>query len=159
MKSEYDYASKKKFVDVLNASRYNSPLPSPFNKDRMSKTLQNFSIGNSPYPEVLKTDQSAFEMRYNSNQKPKEEQYATDNYEQDEGDKTPAFDNGNKNNDINENNLEQQQDAENKEDNEDINENEMNENKPEETNQNTMLTNHNSHEKLNDMIWSQNIRP
>jgi hypothetical protein len=35
----------------------------------------------------------------------------------------------------------------------------MNENKPEETNQNTMLTNHNSHEKLNDMIWSQNIRP
>ena len=98
-------------------------------------------------------------MRYNSNQKPKEEQYATDNYEQDEGDKTPAFDNGNKNNDINENNLEQQQDAENKEDNEDINENEMNENKPEETNQNTMLTNHNSHEKLNDMIWTQNIRP
>ena len=39
MKSEYDYASKKKFVDVLNASRHNSPLPSPFTKERMSKTL------------------------------------------------------------------------------------------------------------------------
>ena len=44
MKSEYDYSSKKKFTDVFQPRKYNSPgRLSPFRNDQMSKTLQNFN--------------------------------------------------------------------------------------------------------------------